>query len=171
MDARANDSPIDWVAFCDEHLPHVFNYFRYRFTDEKLAQDLTSATFERAWQGRRQFRGSHAQATAWIYTIARNQARDQMRKRTFVSSLDALPGIAASERVEDTVQHRQDLARLRQLLYQLADRERELIALKYGAGRTNREIAAVTGLSESNVGTILHRVVLQLRQNWEHQHE
>jgi len=38
--------------------------------------------------------------------------------------------------------------------------------LKYGAEATNRAIAALTGLSESNVGTILHRVVADLRSAW-----
>jgi general secretion pathway protein D len=38
-----------------------------------------------------------------------------------------------------------------------------LIALKYGAAINNRLIAQLTGLSESNVGTILHRVVHQAR--------
>jgi RNA polymerase sigma-70 factor (ECF subfamily) len=55
---------------------------------------------------------------------------------------------------------------LRALLAQLPDRERELISLKYGAGATNRAIAKVTGLSESNVGTIVHRVVEALRRDW-----
>ena len=45
-------------------------------------------------------------------------------------------------------------------------REQELLALKYGAGANNREIASVTGLSESNVGTILHRTVQLLRDRW-----
>jgi RNA polymerase sigma-70 factor, ECF subfamily len=38
--------------------------------------------------------------------------------------------------------------------------------LKYGAGATNRAISEVTGLSESNVGTILHRAVQTLREKW-----
>jgi RNA polymerase sigma-70 factor (ECF subfamily) len=59
-----------------------------------------------------------------------------------------------------------DLARLESLVTTLPTRERELLALKYGAGANNREIAAVTGLSESNVGTILHRSVQALRERW-----
>jgi len=52
------------------------------------------------------------------------------------------------------------------LLEGLTDRDRELIALKYGAGLTNRAIAQATGLSESNVGTILYRAVQTLRARW-----
>jgi RNA polymerase sigma-70 factor (ECF subfamily) len=52
------------------------------------------------------------------------------------------------------------------LLQTLPPREQELVALKYGAEATNRAIAELTGLSESNVGTILHRVVQALRRDW-----
>ena len=56
--------------------------------------------------------------------------------------------------------------RLAALLETLPPRERELIAMKYGADMTNRAIARATGLSESNVGTILHRGVESLRVRW-----
>jgi RNA polymerase sigma-70 factor, ECF subfamily len=52
------------------------------------------------------------------------------------------------------------------LLATLPPRQRELIAMKYGADMTNRAIARATGLSESNVGTILHRAVEDLRGRW-----
>ncbi len=41
-----------------------------------------------------------------------------------------------------------------------------VLALKYGGGLTNRAIARATGLSESNVGTIVHRAVEGLRAQW-----
>jgi RNA polymerase sigma-70 factor (ECF subfamily) len=58
------------------------------------------------------------------------------------------------------------MARLTALLATLPDRDRELLSLKYGAGLTNRAIARITGLSESNVGTIVHRAVQALRAAW-----
>ena len=67
----------------------------------------------------------------------------------------------------DGQQLRDDIRQLRRLLAPLPPRERELIALKYGAGLTNRAIAQLVGLSETNVGTILHRLVKQLRTQWE----
>ncbi len=51
-------------------------------------------------------------------------------------------------------------------LPQVADRERDILALKYGAGISNRAIARLTGLSESNVGTILSRTLVKLRAAW-----
>jgi RNA polymerase sigma-70 factor, ECF subfamily len=55
------------------------------------------------------------------------------------------------------------LARLSILTKNLPDRECELIALEYGATINNRLIAQLTGLRESNVGTIFYRVVQTLR--------
>ena len=46
----------------------------------------------------------------------------------------------------------------------LSARDRELVALKYFAGLGNAEIAAVIGVSESNAGTKLHRVIEKLRE-------
>ena len=45
----------------------------------------------------------------------------------------------------------------------LDERERDLIALKFSALVTNREIASLTGLTESNVGVILFRALRKLR--------
>ena len=55
-------------------------------------------------------------------------------------------------------------AALRVALASLAPRERELVALKFFAGLTNPEIARVVGISETNAGTRLHRVIEKLRR-------
>ena len=68
---------------------------------------------------------------------------------------------------EEIAERRSDEDRLGRLLARRPERERELLALKYGAEYTNRDIARITGLSESNVGTILHRAVLALRTDWD----
>jgi RNA polymerase sigma-70 factor (ECF subfamily) len=68
---------------------------------------------------------------------------------------------------EELAERRSDAERLGRLLARRTDRDRELLALKYGAECTNRDIARLTGLSESNVGTILHRAVEGLRADWD----
>jgi RNA polymerase sigma-70 factor (ECF subfamily) len=80
--------------------------------------------------------------------------------------LDAVADPAAEDSPETSAERASDLARLAALTARMSDRDRELIALKYGAGASNRLIARLTGLSESNVGTILHRAVETLRAKW-----
>jgi RNA polymerase sigma-70 factor (ECF subfamily) len=174
MSARSSLVPgIDWNALYAEQLPRVYNYFRYRVGDNAVAEDLTTATFEKAWRSRKRFRRDRAAFSTWLFTIARNVAIDHYRRRRLTVSLESIEQQGASlsglseASPEETIAHADDVTRLGTLLAQLPPREQELVALKYGAGFTNRAIAKLTGLSESNVGTILHRVVQRLRAKWE----
>ena len=158
---------VDWEAAYKEYLPRVYNFFRYRVGDEALAEDLTATTFEKAWRGRARFQRNLGAFSTWLFTIARNIGTDHFRQNEHDLSLETVHEPADSTSLEETAQRRQDFARLNALLAQLPARERELIALKYGAGLNNREITQLTHLSESNVGTILHRVVEKLRVEME----
>jgi RNA polymerase sigma factor (sigma-70 family) len=157
---------VDWESVYREELPRVFNYLRYRGFDRATAEDLTSATFEKAWRARARYRRERARVSTWLLTIARNLAIDQLRRPRREVPLDGEPARAEGS-PETAVLHEAQLRRLRALLAELPERERELLALKYGAGATNRAIAKLTGLGESNVGTILHRTVTALRARWD----
>jgi RNA polymerase sigma-70 factor (ECF subfamily) len=158
---------VDWDAVYAEQLPRVFNFFRYRCANLSDAEDLTSITFEKAWRGRDRYRRDKGAFSTWLFTIARNAAVDHYRARMPAVPLDEAALVAAAGATpEDQSALRSDAARLAVVLQTLSDRDRELVALKYGAGMTNRDIASATGLSESNVGTILHRAVQALRERW-----
>ena len=158
---------VDWDAVYAEQLPRVYNFFRYRCGNLADAEDLTSITFEKAWRGRGRYRRDKGAFSTWLFTIARNAAVDHYRARVPSVPLDEAALVAAvAANPEDQTSLRSDADRLAALLPTLADRDRELIALKYGAEMSNRDIAHATGLSESNVGTILHRAVLALRERW-----
>ena len=157
---------VDWEAVYREELPRVYNFFRYRLGDGPQAEDLTSATFEKAWVKRGRYRHDRAAFSTWIFSIARNLAIDYYRRNRQTISLEEVELEAGAPGVEEQVQAQQDFAHLEKLLASLPERERELVALKYGADLTNREIARLTDLSETNVGSILYRVVNKLRKQW-----
>ena len=152
-------------------LPRVYNFFRYRIGDGQLAEDLTSETFEKAWRNRARYRSDLAAFSTWLFTIARRVAQDHFRKPHNEIPLNEISNISDNELMEDTIQQDADFAHLSVLLTRLADRERELVALKYGAGLTNRTIAHLSGLTESNVGVILYRTIQTLRSEWENDNE
>jgi len=159
-------TPVDWDAVYAEQLPRVYNYLRYRTGNEAVAEELCARTFEKAWRERRSYRSDLAGVATWLLRIARNTAIDYRRTWRGHEPLDdglaaPLEGTPEEEALIDS-----NFARLSVLVGALPERERELLALKYGAGATNRAIAAVTGLSESNVGTIIHRAVQRLRTEW-----
>jgi RNA polymerase sigma-70 factor (ECF subfamily) len=156
----------DWDAVYTQQLPRVYNYFRYRFGNQTLAEDLTSRTFEKAWVARQRYRRDLAGFATWVLRIAQNVAIDHLRAHRQHLPLEAAAEVEAPGTPEDENARVSDIARLVRLVEQLPEREQELLALKYGAEATNRAIAGLTGLSESNVGTILHRAVTALRRDF-----
>jgi RNA polymerase sigma-70 factor (ECF subfamily) len=156
----------DWDAVYADALPRVYNFFRYRFGASTDVEDLTARTFEKAWRARSRYRRDLAGFNTWLLSIARNVAIDNGRARKHEVALDEAIAVAATDTPEARASARSDADRLARLMAELPERDRELLALKYGAGLTNRAIAKATGLSESNVGTIVHRAVETIRHRW-----
>lgn len=157
---------LDWDALYSDQLPRIYNYFRFRVGSDADAEDLTSRTFEKAWRARERYRQNLAGFATWLYAIAHNIAVDFLRSRRPQVSLDAVQEMAAEGGPEQDAERHSDLERLSALAVLLSEREQELIALKYGAALDNRQIARLLRLSESNVGTIVHRAVQTLRRHW-----
>lgn len=165
MDARSSED-LDWDAVYADQAPRVYNYFRFRLGRTADAEDLTARTFEKAWRSRATYRRDLAGFSTWLFKIAQNVRIDLLQSQRAHRPIDEALNVPAGSNPEKDLERESDLARLAGLTKDLPDRERELIALKYGAAINNRLIAQLTGLSESNVGTILHRVVQTLRSRW-----
>lgn len=157
---------LDWNAVYAEQLPRVYNYFRFRLGRHADVEDLTSRTFEKAWRARNQYRRDIAGFSAWLFGIARNVAADDLRSRRVHLPLEAANDSVAASSPENEASLSSDMTRLARLTARLSERQQEILALKYGAAVTNRVIASITGLTESNVGTILQRMVEKLRSQW-----
>jgi RNA polymerase sigma-70 factor (ECF subfamily) len=168
--ALAEASAAEFENLYREQMPRIYNFFRYRFGNNALAEDLTATTFEKAWRKRHQYRHDLSAFTTWLFTIAQRVAIDHYHRPQREVALDDALDLAAPGNPEETLQKQNDIQQLNALLAQLSDRERALVALKYGAGLTNRAIAELSGLSESNVAVILHRTLKTLRKAWERSH-
>jgi len=171
---RSITQPVDWDEIYTSELPRVYNFFIYKLEEREFAQDLTATTFERAWKLRSRYRAVLASPSTWIFGIARNVLKEYLREsRRYKQNLGSISNDANSlfhDDIEQGIQQQQDVEHLRKIILELPEREQDLIALKYGAGFTNRKIAKITKLSESNVGSILHRTVKRLHKKWENTH-
>ena len=161
---RAKTAEVDWEDVYEEVLPKVYNYFRYRFFDNSVAEELTSETMTRAWQSRGRYDAEKAAFSTWVLGIARFVAIDEFREHADQAfPLDDIEPISQDAFIEDQMESRQKIEELKTFLEQLSPQEQEIISLKYAGGLTNRAIAGLLEMSESNVGTMLHRCMKKLR--------
>jgi RNA polymerase sigma-70 factor (ECF subfamily) len=162
--APATDAPRDADLAFDElyrsSRDDVYAYAAGLLRDRAAAEDVTATAFERAYRKRSRFDPGRGNGRAWLFGIARNAALDELRRRSRQAELVSDPIDATSLDAERSEQRLILVA----ALAKLDPRERELVALKFFAGLANVEIAAVLGISESNVGTKLHRAVTKLRE-------
>ena len=157
---------INWKDVYDHLLPRVLHFFFYKVGDKLVAEELTSITFEKAWTNRENYKRDVSAFRFWIFGIAQKVAVDHFRRNRHEIPLDSVE-VQSMQNVEKEVEAQVESERLAAILHILSERERLLVSLKYGAELNNREIARQTGLSESNVGTILSRAVAKLREEWE----
>jgi RNA polymerase sigma factor (sigma-70 family) len=146
----------------EEHVWGVYGFFGYRVASRADAEDLTQLTFERALRAWNRFDRDRASARTWLMSIANNLLIDHYRRdRT-----------SMQEPVEDHQSRRELMTKEEELglspeiaaaLEELGERERQLIALRFGGELTGPEIAELTGLSLANVQQILSRSLRKVR--------
>lgn len=151
--------------------PYINNFFKYRVSDYNTTQELTSVVFEKALKGLDNFQWQGVPFSAWLFRIARNTLIDHYRKKakdTEVASVDFLHELPSKEKQPpEIVESMFAEELLYNILRELPSREQEIIYLKFFDGYTNKVIAQITELSETNIGTIIYRTIKKLRVMYE----
>ena len=142
----------------------VYAYAAGLLRDRSAAEDVTAAAFERAYRKRSRFDPDRGTPRAWLFGIARNAALDELRRRSRLAEMPVEPVDDTRPSLEDVAETRLQMGAVHAAFERLTPRDRELVSLKFFAGLSNAEIAGVLGISESNAGTRLHRVLTQLRK-------
>lgn len=151
-----------------QHTHALFNYCLYRVGDPAVAEDLTADTFERAWRARHRYNPRRAQFSTWLFTIARRVVIDWQRRQARRPTAELSADLANPRPGPHTLaEEAEEQRRLLRLVRVLSPDDRELIALKFGAGMTNRQIAKVLRKSETAIGSAVYRLVRRLRRQWE----
>jgi len=151
----------------EELFPRIYGYALYRLRDPEEANDIVSTTFTEAVSNIDRFDPEKGSLDTWLLAIARNVIRKYLRARRIrkLVSFELLSNNPSTSLrwIEEIADNNELLREMIPLLRRLPDRERDILSLKFGAGITNRSIAEIVGLTESNVGVILYRTLRRLR--------
>lgn len=153
----------DFVQAYDDQVGSIYGFFAYRVRCRSDAEDLTQRTFERAWRAWRRFDPQRAPVRIWLLAIARNVLVDHYRGAA--SSLHEPLDHVEEERL-GIEQDQPDLGldpTLARALSGLSPRDREILALRFGADLSGPEIAELTGLTVGNVQQVISRSLRKLR--------
>lgn len=157
---------LDFADIYQEQLVAVWRYVRSRIHDHHEAQDVTSEVFARAWRSWGRFDPSRGQVAPWLLRIAQRTVVDWNRKhggRPVVEGLDMELVESAQtgpgELPESILLAKEVLAEVSQALGQLSERERDGIALRFGAGLKLADIGRVLGLSTGATKMMIGRAL------------
>ena len=162
---------VDAAWMRDQLVRHEAALMRYAASitgDVERARDVVQETFLRLWQADREELGEHV--APWLFAVCRNRALDVARKEVRMQLVGSAPAEKAAEGGETPlgqVMAKEATRRALAGLEGLAPREREVVRLKFQGGLSYKEISAVTGLSVSNVGYVLHHALKALRERVE----
>lgn len=147
-----------------DNVKPVYAYFSYSVSHE-TAEDLTAATFERVVRAWSRFNPDTASPRTWILAIARNVLTDHYRRQSHRNtvSLDQHPALAATlVATDDPAAQLLTTHVVRDWLGWLEPREREVLALRFGADLPAAAVARHLDLSEANVHQIASRALRRL---------
>jgi len=159
------------------HVDRVYGFALRRSGSVALAEDVTSATFEKALRALDRFSWRGGGFGAWLLRIAANELAEHYRRdagerrrvvataaeqRTAAREAEADP--AGHEDLVDGEVHRWELAELRDALGTLNPRYQQAISLRYLGGLTPTKAAEAMGCSKPVLAVTLHRALRSLRR-------
>lgn len=148
----------DPLADAGELVPRVYAYVAYRIGHGPDAEDVTGETFVRAVRYRDSYDPGKGSAVGWLIGIASRCISDAVKAADPGLAIDSEPADGLADRIVERVTVQAAVARM-------DERDRELIALRYGADLTARQIGARLELKTNAVEVALHRALNRLRDD------
>lgn len=167
----ANARDVDSLGvFVERYQNGLLRFASRMLEDEFAAQDVVQETFLRVARHPKRLIGVDS-CHNWLIRVARNicidHIRRAIRRRRAVEALadEARSSAAAAAPPEVGVVREEERAAVHRAIQGLKPRHRELVILKVQEGKSYKEIAAITGLTVTNVGYLLHHAMKALAQS------
>jgi len=165
VDAQSGD-PEAFGRLFDHYHASVYRYIVSRVHRPSDAEDLTQLVFVKALEALPRYEARGIPFGGWLFRLARNAVIDHVRtnrEHVDIESASHRPGGDAGP--DEVVAVRQALDEVALALDALTDEQREAIALRFFAGLSAREAAAVMGKQEGTVRGLQFRAIAAMRRS------
>lgn len=139
--------------------------------DPGTAEEITQDVFVRVWEGARLYKPDRGKVSTWLTSIARHRAIDQLRRRgsrpdRYSMTWAEVPpeAMPTGDNPREVTQLAMEQERVRAAIAQLPDEQRQVLALAYFQGYTQRQIAEILDHPLGTVKTRIRLAMQKLRQ-------
>ncbi|HSW35871.1 MAG TPA: RNA polymerase sigma factor [Candidatus Limnocylindrales bacterium] len=174
---QAKLDPEAFGKLYEQNYDIILNYVLRRTGDVQVAQDITAETFFKALKNIGKFKWQNVPFSAWLYRIAINEIAALNRRGSYKSvSLDEMRDmgfepISGDDVEQEMIAAQQEIQRhheylaVREQIDLLPAKYREVIALRFFAGKQHAAIASILGKPEGTVKSLLHRGLKKLKKD------
>lgn len=166
-DAKQNQDSFE-VLYTEFFTP-LYTYVFYRIRDKEITMDIIQTVFLKAFNNKDQIRKD--EALRYLYTIARNQTIDYLRKKHAISFdefehfIEKTPDDSILDPEQNTIIY-DEKDFIQKILSTLPESQREIITLRYLQELEYPEIAAMVNKSEDTIRQIVSRTLRSLSEKY-----
>ncbi|MGC9330362.1 MAG: RNA polymerase sigma factor [Bacteroidales bacterium] len=136
----------------EEYADNVYRFILSNLKDEELSRDIVQDTYERLWINHEKVDAKKVRS--YLFTTAHNRMIDMKRKNKYAQHLDEIHDVSSSYHDD----HYSDLSEvLNSVLNDLNETQRSVLLLRDYESYSYKEIAEITGLTESQVKVYIYR--------------
>ncbi|MFZ0286377.1 MAG: sigma-70 family RNA polymerase sigma factor [Terriglobales bacterium] len=158
----AQRDPARFAQIYEIHFERVYAFIARRVGDRDATEDLTSEVFHKALANLSRFEWRGVPFAAWLLRIAVNAIVDRSKRHGREIAVDDPPEISTQPGLKQV----ENRARLFQLVNQLPEDQRHIVAMRFAEQKSIREIAQQLGRSEGAVKQLQFRALENLRDGF-----
>ena len=171
--ARARRDPSAFAALYRRYSGRIYAFAHRRTWTREAAEDVTAATFERAYRHLDRFDTSGAGFGPWLFRIAANELVDHYRREGRVRTgrgQRALRALTDDSTIDDveSIERAEDVQRMLEAMSTLRPRYQEALSLRYLAELDADDAAKAMGCTKPVLAVTLHRALGALRRAYDH---
>ncbi|GAC1599685.1 MAG: hypothetical protein NVS3B21_26390 [Acidimicrobiales bacterium] len=167
MVEQAKTDPDAFAVLYRSYVGKIYGFAYKRSGSKDVAEDVTSATFERAWRALAAFEWKGGGFEPWLYRIASREILEWYRREGRPHTARAQMGLR--ELLPSDVDSEQgvDLERLRAAIATLRPRYQEAINNRFFTDLSAGDQAAALSCSKAGLAVTVHRAIASLRRAYE----
>ena len=154
-----SDTPKSrWIVeTLEQHQSSLVRYATWILGDVERAREIVQETFLRLCKEEPERISGHV--AQWLFTVCRNLAFDARKKETRMTPLGD-----TEIKVAPNLDEKHTVSQILQIIETLPKNQREVLYLKFQCDLSYKEISAITKLSVTNVGFLIHTAVRNVRK-------